>query len=66
MNNIEPKAGDFVIVNFDIYNDKFTVKKLRNSSKKQKWFIFSILRLVNWKTLKCMLVNYQKRNKRIK
>ena len=32
MNNIEPKAGDFVIVNFDIYDDKFTVKKVKKLS----------------------------------
>ena len=40
MNNIEPKAGDFVIVNFDIYDDKFTVKKVKKFNQETKNGLF--------------------------
>lgn len=40
MNDIEPKSGDFVIVNFDIYDDKFTVKKVKKFSTETKIVYF--------------------------
>lgn len=38
MNNINP--GDFVIVNFDIYDDKFTIKKVRKYRPETKMVYF--------------------------
>lgn len=40
MNDIEPKSGDFVIVNFDIYDDKFTVKKVKKYRQETKMVYF--------------------------
>lgn len=36
----EPKSGDFVIVNFDIYDDKFTVKKVKKFNQETKTVYF--------------------------
>ena len=36
----ELKSGDFVIVNFDIYDDKFTVKKVKKFNQETKMVYF--------------------------
>lgn len=37
---IEPKSGDYVIINFDIYDDKFIVKKVKKFNQETKLVYF--------------------------
>ncbi len=37
---IEPKSGDYVIVNFDIYDYKFIVKKVKKFDQETKLVYF--------------------------